>query len=169
MPPIAARLAVVVLALVVVGCGGGGDRDSDGTSAAVEAFPDVLEVARSELPENAPLLSVTLRPDEIAFIHVELGRSTEIRYDLSAVFVGNRRISKPVKLASLFPVEAVPADAPARLLAAIRNREGGTVAGFEARLARDKHSALVWKAKATVDGAPQQYEATLDGTLRSQG
>ncbi len=160
--------AVVLLlcALAVAGCGGGGNGDSDGTSAVVEAFPDVLEVARSELPENAPILSVALRPEYIAFVSVEFGRSTEIRYDLQAVFVGNKRSTKPVKLAKLFSVELVPADAPARLLSAIEEREDGDVEAFEATLEQNEPGQLFWRAKATVDGSPKQYRAALDGTLR---
>jgi hypothetical protein len=163
--------AVVFLlcALVLAGCGGGGNGDSDVSSEAVEAFPDVLEIARSELPESAPLLSVSVYPDSISFVHVELGRTTEIRYDLNAVFIGNRRIGKPSKIAKLFPIELVPADAPARMLSAIDKREDGDVEAFEATLQQDGPGKLSWRAKATVDGRPKRYRAALDGTLTNVG
>jgi hypothetical protein len=157
--------AVVFLlcVLAVAGCGGG-NGDSDGGVPAVEAFPDVLEIARSELPENAPLLAVSLRPDRIDFVHVEFGRSTEIRYDLGGVFIGNRRITKPVRLERLFSIEAVPAEAPARILASIQEREDGEVEAFEATLAQSAPGKLVWRVKATVDGSPKRYRAAFDGS-----
>lgn len=161
----------LLCALALAGCGGGtGDGDGDGDSqanAAVDAFPDVLEVARSELPESAPLLSVSVRPRQIVFVNVEFGRSTEIHYDLEGVYVSDRRSRKPVAIAKLFPIEVVPGDAPRRILAAVEEREDGDVEAFEATLEQPKPGKLSWRAKATVDGSPKQYSAALDGTLRS--
>jgi hypothetical protein len=160
-------LALLLCALAVAGCGGGGGDDgSDATAAAVDAFPDVLEVARSELPENAPLLAVIVRPREIAFVHVEFGRTTEIRYDLDAVFIANRRITKPVQVTKLFSIQSVPHDAPSRMLAAIDEREEGEVEAFEATLEQQQPGQLSWRAQATVDGTRKRYRAALDGTLR---
>ena len=165
MPRIAARLAVVVLALAAAACGGGGNG-SEAEHGGTEAFPDVLEIARAELGDDAVLHEVRVAETGISFVNVQFGRTTRVTYDADGVFVGNARAPSPRSAAETFPISDVPAGAPAKLLAAVQEREGGTVSGFEARLARDRRGALVWKAKATVDGAPKEYEAALDGTLR---
>jgi hypothetical protein len=162
---IAARLAVVVLAFST-GCGGGGG-DSDTAHDGVDAFPDVVEIARAELGEDAALHSVTVSESEIAFVHVQFGRTTRVKYDSHAVFTGNERAASPRSSAELFPMSDVQADAPAKLLQAIQAREGGDVAGFTATLARDARGALLWRVKATVGGGAKEYDGDADGTLRA--
>jgi hypothetical protein len=164
VPRIPARLALVLL-LLCTGCGGGGGSTT--RHEAVEAFPDVLEVARAELGEDASLLEVTFSPSAISFVHVQFGRVTRISYDPDAVFTGSTRLRTPRNLRATFPISSVPADAPKRLLAAIREREGEDVRGLSGRLARDKRGALVWLAQATVGSEQREYTAAPDGALRA--
>jgi hypothetical protein len=160
---IAAPLAVLVLALA--GCGGGGG-DSEAEHPGVEAFPDVLEIARAELGEDAALHEVEVGESRIAFVNAKFGRNVRVIYNDRAVFVANEPVRKALNPAGIFRISEVPADAPAKLLAAIEERERGDVTGFEATLMRDPSGTLVWKAGATADGARKQYTAALDGTLR---
>jgi hypothetical protein len=162
---IAARLAVIVL-MLCAGCGGGDGDASDSKHPGVQAFPDVLEIARAELGENAALYEVTVSEGAISFVHVQFGRNVRVVYNTHAVFVGNERVRKKLNPAATFQISNVPIDAPAKLLAAIHDREQGEVAGLTATLARDSRGALVWRAKATVDGAPKAYDADANGTLR---
>ena len=164
MPRIAARLATIVLVLCA-GCGGGGG-DSDADHEGVEAFPDVLEIARAELGENANLHDVTITEKEISFVNVQLGRNVRVRYNTRAVFVATDRVRERLNPAATFSIATVPIDAPAKLLAAVQEREDGDVTGFSATLSRAAGGELAWRAKATVDGAAKQYEAAPDGTLR---
>jgi hypothetical protein len=166
VPRIAARLAVMTLLLLSAGCGGGGDGNSDADHAGIEAFPDVLEIARAELGENTNLHDVTVTEKEISFVNVQLGRNVRVRYNTSAVFVANDRVRERLNPASTFSIATVSPDAPAKLLAAIQEREDGDVAGFSATLSRDERGELAWRAKATVDGEAKEYEAAPDGTLR---
>jgi hypothetical protein len=161
---IAARLAVIVLALGA-GCGGGGGG-SEAEHPGVEAFSDVLEIARAELGEDATLHMVTVSESEIAFVHVQFGRTTRVKYNTHAVFTGNDRAPSPRSPQQLFRMSDVQAAAPTKLLEAIQEREGGEVTGFSATLARDPRGALVWRAKATVGGEAKEYAADADGTLR---
>ena len=166
MPRIAARLAVVVLALAVSACGGDGNGSDEAEHRGIQAFPDVLEIARAELGDGAVLSEVSVSETRIALVNVEFGRTTRVTYNAEGVFVGNARARPPRNAAQTFQISDVPADAPANLLAAVQEREDGTVSGFEARLARDRRGELVWNAKASVDGSPKEYEAALDGSLR---
>jgi hypothetical protein len=162
---IAARLAVITLVFLSAACGGG-NGNSDAEHEGVEAFPDILEIARAELGENAALHEVTITEKEIQFVNVQLGRNVRVRYNTSAVFVANDRVRERLDPASTFSITTVPLDAPAKLLAAIQEREDGDVSGFSATLSRDKKGELAWRAKATVDGATKEYMAAPDGTLR---
>jgi hypothetical protein len=161
---IAARLATIVL-LLCAGCGGGGGS-SDPAHEGVDAFPDVLEIARAELGDDVALYEVTLSEGEIAFVHAQLGRNVRVKYNDRAVFTGNEPVRKRLHPRGIFQISAVPADAPAKLLAAIQERESGDVTAFGATLARDRSGTLVWKATATVNGAAKRWEAELDGSLR---
>jgi hypothetical protein len=165
VPRIAARFAVITLVLLSAACGGGGSN-SDAEHAGVDAFPDVLEIARAELGDNAVLHEVTVTEKEIQFVNVQIGRNVRVRYNTKAVFVANDRVRERLNAASTFSIAEVPIDAPANLLAAIQEREDGGVEGFSATLRRDKKGQLAWRAKATVDGAAKQYVAAPDGTLR---
>jgi hypothetical protein len=162
---IAARLAVIVLFLGA-GCGGGGGDSSDVKHRGVEAFPDVVEIARAELGEDAALAEATVSETAISFVHVQLGRNVRVVYNTNVVFVGNERVRKKLNPAATFPISSVASDAPARLLAAIQAREGKDVTGFTATLARNSSGALAWRAKAAVEGSPKTYDADADGTLR---
>lgn len=162
---IAARLATIVL-LLCAGCGGGGGDGSDAEHEGVDAFPDVVEIARAELGDDAALHEVTVSEAEISFVHAQFGRNVRIKYNTSAIFTGNERVRRRLDPARIFPISDVPADAPAKLLAAIQERESGDVSDFGATLARDRSGTLVWKATATVGGATKRYEAELDGSLR---
>lgn len=164
MSRIAARLAVITLVLLSAACGGG-NGDSDAEHAGVKAFPDVLEIARAELGENANLHEVTVTEKEIQFVNVQLGRNVRVRYNTHAVFVANDRVRERLNPRSTFSISTVSIDAPAKLLAAIQEREDGDVAGFSATLS-DKRGDLAWRAKATVDGETKEYVAAPDGTLR---
>jgi hypothetical protein len=161
---IVAWVAVVALALVSAGCGGGGG--SDAAHAGVEAFPDVLELARAELGEDAVLSEVSVAENAVSFVHVQFGRNVRVVYNTHAVFVGNERVREKVKPASTFPISEVPDDAPAKLLGEIQEREKGAVLDFGATLRRDKRGVLTWSAKATVDGERKSYEADVSGALR---
>ena len=166
MPRIAARLAVVVLALATSACGGGGDGDSDASHAGVDAFPDVVEIARAELGDDAALHEVTVSRTAISFVHAQFGRNVRVTYDTHVVFVGNAPVRKKLNPARIFPISEVATGAPAKLLAAIQEREGGEVTRFTATLARNGSGALTWTAHASVDGVRKEYEAAADGTLR---
>jgi hypothetical protein len=161
---IAARLALVLLALCA-GCGGG-NGESEPDHRGVEAFPDVLEIARAELGETAPLVEVRVTETEVSFVHFQIGHITRVKYNPAGVFTGNDRVTMPLNFAASFAISQVPADAPQKLLSAIREREAGELAGLTATLARDKGRVLVWRVSATVGGAPKEYEADLNGTLR---
>jgi hypothetical protein len=161
---IAARLLPILLVLCA-GCGGGGD-DSDATHAGVEAFPDVLEIARAELGEDAALHEVAVSESRISFVHAQFGRNVRVIYNERAVFVNNQPVRKRLDPAGVFRIADVPADAPAKLLAAIQEREGGDVTAFEATLMRGRDGTLVWKASAKAGGVAKRYEAGLDGSLR---
>jgi hypothetical protein len=161
---IAARLAVIVL-LLCAGCGGG-DGGSDAKHAGVDAFPDVVEIARAELGDDAALHEVTVSDAEISFVHAQFGRNVRIKYNSRAVFTGNEPVRKKLNPAATFLIAAVPGDAPATLLAAIQEREDGDVSGFSATLARDRRGTLVWRAKAMVGARAKQYEADASGALR---
>ena len=166
VPRLPARLAVIGLFLVLgAGCGGGSDR-SDAAHPGVEAFPDVLEIARAELGEDAFLSEVAVTENTISFVHVQFGRNVRVVYNSHAVFVGNERVRKRVSSAAAFPISDVPLDAPRKLLAAIQQREEGDVSEFGATLLRDRTGALRWDASATVEGVKKRYKAALDGTLR---
>jgi hypothetical protein len=165
VPRIAARFAVITLVLLSAACGGGGGN-SDAEHAGIDAFPDVLEIARAELGDNAVLHEVTVTEKEIQFVNVQIGRNVRVRYNTKAVFVANDRVRERLNPASTFSIAEVPLDAPARLLAAIQEREDGDVAGFSATLGRDDKGQLAWRAKATVDDAAKEYVAAPDGTLR---
>ena len=165
MPPIAARLAVITLLLLSAACGGGGGN-SDADHAGVDAFPDVLEIARAELGDNAVLHDVTVTEKEISFVNVQLGRNVRVRYNTHAVFVANDRVRERLNPASTFSIATVPVDAPKKLLTAIQEREDGDVSGFSATLSRDKRGELAWRAKGTVNGETKEYVAAPDGTLR---
>jgi hypothetical protein len=102
----------------------------------------------------------------ISFVHVQFGRNVRVVYDTNVVFVGNERVRKKLKPAAAFRISEVPAEAPAKLLAAVQRREQKDVTSFTATLARDSSGSLGWRAKATVGGAPKTYEAAADGTLR---
>jgi hypothetical protein len=162
---IAARLLPILLVLCA-GCGGGGG-DSDAAHAGVEAFPDVLEIARAELGDDAALHEVAVSESRISFVHARFGRNVRVVYNDNAVFVGNQRVRKRLNPAGVFPITDVPASAPAKLLAAIQEREGGDVTGFEATLMRERDGTLVWRASASVGGAEKRYEGELDGSLRA--
>ena len=164
MTRIAARLAVIVLLVLCAGCGGG---DADATHAGVEAFPDVLEIARAELGEDAALHEVAVAESRISFVHARFGRNVRVTYNDNAVFVSNQPVRKHLDPAQVFRIADVPADAPAKLLAAIQERENSDVTGFEATLMRARDGTLVWNAKATAGGSAKRYEAELDGTLRA--
>jgi hypothetical protein len=164
VPRIAARLVVIVL-LLCAGCGGGGGN-SDAEHAGVDAFPDVVEIARAELGDDAALQEVTVSDAEISFVHAQFGRNVRVKYNSRAVFTGNEPVRKKLNPAATFPISAVPADAPSRLLAAIQEREDGDVTGFTATLARDRRGSLGWRAKAMVGGAAKQYEADASGAVR---
>jgi hypothetical protein len=161
---IAAGLAVIVLALGA-GCGGG-DGGSDATHAGVDAFPDVVEIARAELGDDAALHAVAFSESRISFVHAQFGRNVRVIYNTHAVFVGNQPVRERLNPARVFPISDVPVDAPAKLLAAVQDRETGDVADLQATLTRERDGMLVWKARATVDGAAKQYKAALDGSLR---
>jgi hypothetical protein len=164
---IAARLAVFVLALVAAGCGsGGGGGGSDAAHAGVDAFPDVLEIARAELGEDAVLSEVAVAENAISFDHVRFGSIVRVVYNTHAVFVGNERVRKKPNPAATFPISDVSADAPAKLLGEIQEREEGSVSDFGVTLERSKSGDLTWNAKATVNGARKSYEGNPDGTLR---
>jgi hypothetical protein len=158
-------LVVVVLAFAVAGCGGGGG-DSEPEHAGVAAFPDVLEIARAELGETAPLHDVTVSEKEISFVNVQFGRNVRVKYNTDAVFVGGEPVRERLNPALTFSIAEVPNDAPARLLAAIQEREDGDVAGFTASLRRDRRQQLKWRAKTRIDGEARQYVADLSGALR---
>jgi hypothetical protein len=160
---IAARLLPILLVLCA-GCGGGGDADA--THAGVEAFPDVLEIARAELGEDAALHEVAVAESRISFVQARFGRNTRVTYNTNAVFVGNQPVRKRLDPARVFGISNVPTDAPAKLLAGIQERENGDVTGFEATLMRARDGTLVWNAKATAGGSAKRYEADVDGTLR---
>jgi hypothetical protein len=162
---IAARLAVILL-LVSAGCGGGNGDSSDPEHAGVQAFPDILEIARAELGDNTTLHEVTVSEKEVSFVNVQIGRNVRVRYNTNVVFIANERVRKKLNPAATFSISTVLGDAPAKLLAAIQEREDGEVAGFTATLARDRRGALLWHAKATVDGTPREYEADAAGALR---
>jgi hypothetical protein len=162
---IAARLLPILL-VVFAGCGGGGG-DSDAAHPGVEAFPDVLEIARAELGEDAALHEVAVSESRISFVHARFGRNVRVIYNENAVFITNQPVRERLNPALVFPISDVPADAPAKLLAAIQERAGGDVTGFEATLMRERDGALVWKASAKVGGAAKRYEAELDGSLRA--
>jgi hypothetical protein len=166
VPRIAARFAVVVLALSAAACGGG-NGNSDAKHRGTEAFPDVLEIARAELGDTAALHEVSVSETSISFVNVQIGRTVRVKYNPAGVATGNTPVRSRLNPTAAFPISDVAADAPAKLLAAIQEREEGEVSGFAATLARDRRGALVWKAKATVGGASKTYEAELDGTLRS--
>jgi hypothetical protein len=165
VPRIAARLAVFVLALVAAGCGGGGDG-SDAGHAGVDVFPDVLEIARAELGEDAVLSEVAVSENALSFDHVRFGRIVRVVYNTHAVFVGNQPVRKPLKPAETFQISEIPDDAPAKLLEAIQKREEGDVSEFGATLARNKQGVLTWDARATVDGQRKSYQADVSGALR---
>jgi hypothetical protein len=162
---IVAWLAVVVLAFAAAACGGG-SGDSEPEHAGVEAFPDVIEIARAELGETAPLHEITVSERVISFVNVQFGRIVRVNYNTNAVFTGSLPVRKPVNPASTFSIADVPNDAPARLLAAIQERENGDVAGYAATLSFDRRGELAWRAKATVDGKPKKYVADVSGALR---
>ena len=159
-----ARLALLVLALVCAGCGGGGGGEHADHSGS-EAFPDVLEIARAELGDDAVLVSVRVSETAISFSRVQFGRTTRVTYNAAGVFTGNARVPNPRSSTQTFRMAEIVAGAPAKLLAAIQEGASGTVTGFEATLARDRRGALMWHAKANVDGAAKEYEAAADGTL----
>jgi hypothetical protein len=165
VPRIAARLATIVLFLCA-GCGGGGGNGSDAEHEGVDAFPDVVEIARAELGDDAALHEVTVSESEISFVHAQFGRNVLIKYDTNVVFIGNEPVRKRLDPAGIFQISAVPGDAPAKLLAAIQEREQGEVTDFTATFARDRQGALAWHAKATVNGTPKDYDADASGTLR---
>ena len=164
MTRLAARLALV-LAVLCAGCGGGGS--SDPKHRGVEAFPDVLEIARAELGETAPLHAATVSETQISFVNVQIGRTVRVIYNADGVFTGSQPVRVGLNPAATFSIADVPNDAPATLLSAIQEREDGTVTAFAATLARGPGARLVWRAQAKVDDAPKTYEAELDGTLRS--
>ena len=162
------RIAVRLLSILLVlgaGCGGGGG-DSNATHAGVDAFPDVLEIARAELGDNAPLHEVAVSESRISFLHAQFGRNVRVIYNDNAVFVANQPVRKRLDPTRVFPITDVPADAPAKLLAAIQEREGGDVTDFETTLGRGRDGRHVWKATAKVGGSAKRYEAELDGSLR---
>ena len=165
MSRIAARLAVITLVLLSAACGGG-NGNSDAEHKGVKAFPDVLEIARTEIGETATLHEVTVTEKEIQFVNVQIGRNVRVRYDTRAVFIKNDRVPERLNPALSFSIAIVPADAPAKLLAAIQEREDGDVTDFSATLTRDERRVLAWHAKATVGGAVKKYVAAPDGTLR---
>ena len=162
---LAARLASIVL-LLAAGCGGG-NGNSDEDHAGVKAFPDVLEIARAELGDNATLHDVTVTEKEVSFVNVQLGRNVRVRYNTRVVFIANERVRERLNPRLTFSIAEVPIDGPAKLLAAIQEREDGDVKDFSASLRRDQHRRLGWRATATVDGEVKHYEATADGALRS--
>jgi hypothetical protein len=160
-----ACIAVVALTFAAAACGGGGG-DSEAGHAGVEAFPDVLEIARAELGDTAPLLEITVGEKEISFINAQLGRIVRVKYDTKAVFTGSEPVRRPLNPAATFSIAGVPHDAPAKLLAAIEEREDGDVAGFTATLSPNRRGPPTWRAKATVDGESQTYDADISGALR---
>lgn len=166
MSRIAARLAVITLVLLSAACGGGGNGDSDAEYPGVQAFPDVLEIARAELGDNATLHEATVTEKEIQFVNVQIGRNVRVRYNTKAVFIKNDRVRERLNPALTFSIADVPTDAPAKMLAGIQEREDGDVSNFSATLSRDKKGELAWRAKATVDGETKEYVAAPDGTLR---
>ena len=161
----AARLASIILLAACAGCGGGGNSsepDHDG----VEAFPDVLEIARTELGETAPLYAATVSEEQISFVNAKIGRPVRVKYDTAGVFTGNERVRIALNPRATYLISEIPADAPAKLLAAIRGREDGEVTDFAATLSRDTSGELLWRAQAKVGGATRTYRAELDGTLK---
>jgi hypothetical protein len=166
VPRIAARLAVIVLALVAAGCGGGSGGGSDTAHAGVDAFPDVLEIARAELEEDAVLAEAAVSENAISFDHVRFGRIVRVVYNTHAVFVGNQPVRKRLKPAATFQISEIPDDAPAKLLESIQKREQGDVSAFGATLARNKQCVLTWDARATVNGQRKSYQADVSGALR---
>jgi hypothetical protein len=165
MSRLAPRLAVVVLALTVAACGGG-NGEPETQHAGVEAFPDVLEIARAELGDTAPLLEITVAEKQISFVNAQLGRIVRVTYDTEAVFTGSAPVRRRLNPAETFSIAGVPHDAPARLLAAIQERENTDVAGFTATLAPSRGGPPAWRAKATVDGQSKTYAADISGALR---
>jgi hypothetical protein len=163
VPGIPARLAAIVL-LFSAGCGGG-NGDSDAEHAGVKAFPDVLEIARAELGDNANLHEVTVSEKEISFVNVQVGRNVRVRYNTNVVFIANERVRERLNPASIFLISSVSPEGPAKLLAAIQEREESDVTGFSATL-KDRRGELAWRAKATVNGAPKEYVGDLSGALR---
>lgn len=169
MPATALRLVfLVALVLLCAGCGGGGNGDSTvDTEDGVAAFPDVLEIARAEFPDNAPMLDVRVSEDTISILHVQFGRSTRFSYNPKGIFTGRKRSTKPVDPSRTFSIGEVPANAPARIRTAIEAREGSDALGFSATLARRKDGSLTWDVRATVDGEAKKYSATRVGTLKA--
>ena len=159
----AARLALAAVALCA-GCGGGGS--SDPQHRGVEAFPDVLEIARAELGETAALHAVTVSETQISFVNVQIGRTVRVIYNPDGVFTGGQPVRVGLNPAATFSIADVPRDAPATLLAAVQEREDGEVTAFAATLARGTSASLVWRAQAKVDGAARTYQADLNGALR---
>jgi hypothetical protein len=158
-----ARLALAfVLTLSCAACGGNPEAKPKG----VEAFPDVLEIARSELGEDAVLRTITVDENAISFVHVQFGRTTRITYDAQGVFTGSKRLPNPPNLRAIFPISEVAADAPERLLTEVRKKDGNAVKDFTATLGVNARGALAWHAKAVVDGTNHDYTASADGTLR---
>jgi hypothetical protein len=153
---------VVALATLAAGCGGGGSQTKhDG----VEAFPDVLEIARSELEEDAVLHAVIVEENAISFIHVQFGRTTRITYNPEGTFTGSKRLSNPHSLRLTFPISEVDPNAPQRILAAVRENEGEDVKAFTATLAVATRGGLVWRVTATIGDSKHEYTASPDGTL----
>ncbi|MDQ3822175.1 MAG: hypothetical protein M3321_02910 [Actinomycetota bacterium] len=163
MRRLAVRLALVAAA-VCAGCGGGGG-ESDPENRGVQAFPDVLEIARAELGDTAPLHAATVSETQISFVNVQIGRTVRVIYNPDGVFTGSERVRVGLNPAATFSIADVPRDAPGRLLAAVQEREDGEVTAFAATLARGAGGTLVWRAQAQVDGAARTYQAALDGSL----
>ncbi len=163
MARFAARLAFVVTVLCA-GCGGG--EASDPENPGVQAFPDVLEIARAELGETAPLHAVTVAEEQISFVNVQVGRTVRVIYNPDGVFAGSEPVRVGLNPATTFSIADVPHDAPSTLLAALQEREDGEITAFAATLARGAGGTLVWRAQAKVDGAGRTYQAELDGSLR---
>ena len=164
MTRLAARLALV-LAVLCAGCGG--DEAADPQIRGVQAFPDVLEIARAELGDSAPLHAVTVSESQISFVNVQIGRTVRVIYNPDGVFTGSQPVRVGLNPAATFSIADIPHNAPATLLSAIQEREGGEVTAFAATLARDRGTKLVWRAQAKVDGAARTYQADLDGSLRA--
>jgi hypothetical protein len=166
--PLVARLAAVVLALVCAGCGSGGG-DGNGNHSAhggVKAFPDALEVARAELGDDTTLVAIEVTPKTVSFTRIQFGRTRKLTYNSQVVFTGAKDAKPPKSPAEIFTIDVVSADAPARLIEAIEEREGGAVEGFTATLRQPAPGKLGWRVKATVEGVEHEYTAAPDGTLQ---